>query len=86
MLDGLADDEMNSFLEEHPTIVPLFEIHVLSAVEPYIATNSKPDDLHKPDPTSLKELQQAREALERELAISQRIKPSALEKVNIGSE
>ena len=70
MLDGLTEDEMHSFLEETPTIVPLFKIDVLSAVEPYIATNSKPDELHEPDPISLKELQQAREALEHKLAIS----------------
>ena len=38
-------------LEEHPTIVPLFEVDVLSAMEPYIATNSKPDELHEPDLT-----------------------------------
>ena len=70
MLYGLTDDEMHSFLAENTTIVPPFEIDVLSAMEPYIATNSKPNNLHEPDPTSLKELQQAREALEREIAIS----------------
>ena len=57
MLDGLTDIEMHDFLEENPTIVPLFEIDVLSAVEPYIAATSKHDNLHEPDPTSLKELQ-----------------------------
>ena len=36
MLDGLADDEMNSFVDEHPTIVPLFKIDVFSVVEPYV--------------------------------------------------
>ena len=34
MLNGFAGDEMDSFLDEHPTIVPLFEIDVLTAVEP----------------------------------------------------
>ena len=85
MLDGLTDNEMHAFLEENPTIVPLFEINVLSAVEPYVTTSSKLDELHEPDPTSLKDLQQAREALERELAISQGVKASALEDINIGS-
>ena len=70
MLDGLTDDEMHAFLEKNPTIVPLFKIDVLSAAEPYIATSSKPDELHEPDPTSLKELQQALDALEREFVIS----------------
>ena len=40
MVDGLTDNEMNSFLEEHPTIVPLFEVNVLSAMEPYVAYGS----------------------------------------------
>ena len=30
MLDGLADDEVEDFLEDHPTIVPLFEINAMS--------------------------------------------------------
>ena len=33
MLDDLTDEEMDHFLEEHPTIVPLFEIDVLMAIE-----------------------------------------------------
>ena len=86
MLDGLTYDEMHAFLEENPTIVPLFEIDVLSAVEPYIPTRSNPEELYKRDATSLNELQHAREALERELAISQRVKAYALEDINISSE
>ena len=70
MIDGLTDDEMNSFLDEHPTIVPLFEINVLSVVEPYVTNPIDHKYSHEPDPTSMKELQQARDALDRELAIS----------------
>ena len=33
MLDGLADEEVDHFLAEHPTIVPLFEIDVIMAIE-----------------------------------------------------
>ena len=40
MLDGLTDDKMNCFLDEHPTIMPVFEIDVLSSVESYVATCS----------------------------------------------
>ena len=29
MLDGLADEEVEDFLEDHPTIVPLFEINAV---------------------------------------------------------
>ena len=32
MLDGLADEEVDHFLEEHPTIVPLFKIYVITAI------------------------------------------------------
>ena len=49
MLDGLADEDMNSFLDEHPTIIPLFEIDVLSVVEPYIANIIHHDASHEPD-------------------------------------
>ena len=56
MLDGLVDDEMKSFLDEHPTIIPLFEVDVLSAVEPYVATDMKHEAPYKPEPTSIKEI------------------------------
>ena len=29
MLDGLSEEKMDHFLEEHPTIIPLFEIDVI---------------------------------------------------------
>ena len=71
MLDGLTDEEMNSFLEAHPAIVPLFEVDVLSVVEPYVATDIKHEDPYEPNPAFIKELQQARDALEHELEILQ---------------
>ena len=40
MLNGLLDDEMESFFEEHPKIVPLFKINILMVVEPYLAEPS----------------------------------------------
>ena len=76
---------MNSFLDEHPTIVPLFEVDILSVVEPYVATDSKHDEPYGPDPTSMEELQQAHDALECESEISQRVKASTLEDLNLGS-
>ena len=33
MLDGLADEEVDDFLEDHPTIIPLFEIDVIPAID-----------------------------------------------------
>ena len=32
MLDGLTDDEVEDFLEDHPTIIPLFEIDVIPTI------------------------------------------------------
>ena len=29
MLDRLADEEVDDFLEDHPTIIPLFEIDTI---------------------------------------------------------
>ena len=33
MLDGLADDEVDDFLEDYPTIIPLFEIDVMPTID-----------------------------------------------------
>ena len=34
MLDGLLDDEVDQYLEEHPKIMPLFEVDVAEFDEP----------------------------------------------------
>ena len=39
MLEGLADEKVDSYLEENPRIVPLFEINVTEVVGPYIKSN-----------------------------------------------
>ena len=72
-------------IDSTTTIVPFFEIDVLSVVELYAANAIEHDASYKPDPTSIKELQQARDALNRNLAISQRVKASTLEDVNLDS-
>ena len=59
ILNGLANDEMDSFLDEHPTI------NTVDQEAP-----------RKPDPKLVKELQHTRDALDRELAISQCLKAS----------
>ena len=85
MLDGLADEEVDDFLEDHPTIIPLFEINAISAVgtppDEEVTKDSLPQD--KPNPTTMAELRHARDAFERELAISQRVKASMLESLNL---
>ena len=72
MLDGLTDEEVDDFLEDHPTIIPLFEIDVISAIgsppTEDVTEDSLPQD--EPDPTTIAELRHARDTFERELAIS----------------
>ena len=75
---------VDQYLEENPKIVPLFEIDVAEAVSPYI---TQPDDVGKElDKETIRELRQAHEALEREMAVSQCVKASQLEEVNLGTE
>ena len=90
MLDGLADDEVEDFLGDHPTIVPLFEINAMSptehAPEAGVTEEEEVSPQDEPDSTTVAELRQARDAFERELAISQRVKASTLETINLGSD
>ena len=72
MLEGLPDEEIDRYLEEHPRIVPLFEVDIKAAVDPHI-TMPEPDE---PDQAAIQELRQAQESLEREMTISQRVKAS----------
>ena len=41
MLEGLADEEVDRYLDEHPKIVPLFMVDVVEVVTPYIV---KPEE------------------------------------------
>ena len=86
MLDGLADDEVDDFLDDHPTIIPLFEIDVISAIGSPGTEGATKETLPQtePDPTTVAELRHAHDAFERELAISQRVKASTLESLNLG--
>jgi hypothetical protein len=63
MLEGLTEEEADTFLQENPTLVPLYEIDVVKEAEPYQFTEE----------AAIVELARAREALERELAVSQRV-------------
>ena len=88
MLDGLADEEVDDFLEDHPTIIPLFEIDALPTIGTPVAEEVTEETLpqDEPDPTTIAELRHARDAFERELAISQRVKASTLEALNLESD
>ena len=74
MFEGLANDEVDRYLDEHPKIVPLFEVDVAEAVTPYIVHSNEGFD--EPDREAIRELRQAQESLEREMVVSQRVKPS----------
>ena len=73
MLDGLAEEEVDDFLEDPPTIIPLFEIDVVSTIgsppTEDVTEDSLPQD--ERNPTIIAELRHARDAFEQELAISQ---------------
>ena len=82
MFEGLVDKEVDRYLTEHPKIVPLFEVDVAEAITPYMG---QPNDVNDElDREAIPELCQAQESLEREMAMSQRVKASQLEEVNLG--
>ena len=54
MLDGLDDEEVDRYLEEHPKIVPLFEVDITEAVIPYVTNLGKESD--EPDEEEIQEL------------------------------
>ena len=58
MLDRLADEEVDEFLEDHPTIIPLFEINAISAVDTPLDDEVTEETLFhdEPDSTTIVEL------------------------------
>ena len=82
-MDGLGDEEVDRYLEEHPKIVPLFEVDITEAMTPYVTNQEKESD--EPDQEAIRELRQAQESLEREMTISQRVKASQLKEVDLGT-
>ena len=61
MFDGLANDEVDRYLDEHPKIVPLFEVDMAEAVTPYVTYWAK--EFNEPDQEAIRELKQAQEIL-----------------------
>jgi hypothetical protein len=60
MLEGLTEEEADTLLQENLTLVPLYEIDVVKEARPYQTSEE----------AAVVELGMAREALERELAVS----------------
>ena len=52
MLEGLPNEEVDRYLEEHPKIVPLFENDIIAVVRPYV-TSPESDE---PDQEAIGEL------------------------------
>ena len=85
MLEGMDDTELETYLEEHPRIIPLFEIDVIEVAADYATHNSVKEDAYEPDPMSIIEFQKAQEAFEKEMEISRRVKTAVLEDINVGT-
>jgi hypothetical protein len=75
MLEGLTEEEADTFLQENPTLVPLYEIDVVKEAEPYQISAE----------VAIVELGRARDALDWELAVSQRVRATELEELNLGT-
>ena len=63
--------------------MPLFEVDVAEAVTGYVT--HREEEFDEPDQEAIRELQQAQESLEREMVVSQRVKASTLEEVDLGT-
>ena len=83
MLDGLTDNEIDLYLDEHPKIVSLFKVDVADVVMSYITHwEDEFDELNR---EAIRKLRQAQESLEWEMVICQRVKASNLEEVDLGT-
>ena len=58
MLNGLADDKVDRYLEEYLKIVPLFEVDVVEIVTLYVVHPEEVFD--EPDREAIRELRRAR--------------------------
>ena len=85
MLEGVDDAELEAYLDDHPRIVPLFEIDIIETVVDYPASNMLQEEAYELDPKSLLELSRARTTFDREMEISRRVSASTLEDVNVGT-
>ena len=41
MLDGLIDEEVDHFLEDHPTIILLFDIDIVTTISLFVSEPAK---------------------------------------------
>ena len=62
MLEGMDDAELDAYLEEHPRIIPLFEIDVIETAADYATHTMGMKEAYEPDPALIMELSRAGEA------------------------
>ena len=81
MLGGLADEEVHHYLDDHPKLIPLIDIDVVDAVNPYVSrlVVEDQDTFCELDSKSVEELPHGCETPECELEISQQVKALKLE-------
>ena len=65
MLEGVDDTKLEAYLEEHPRIIPLFEIDVIEIATDYATIVG--EEAYEPDPMSIMELSRERKAFKREM-------------------
>ena len=83
ILKGLDDEELKTYLEEHPRIMPLFEIDVIEMARAYTTPRTIGAQECEPDTEALMELWRAQDALDQEMEISRWVMTSNLEEINI---
>ena len=59
MLEGVDDTELEAYLDEHPRIIPLFEIDVIETAADYATPTTLHEEAYEPDLESILELNQA---------------------------
>ena len=85
MLEGLDDDELVNYLDEHPQIVHLFEIDVIETAGTYTTPTTTIEQDCEPNTEALMELPRAQDVFEQEMEISRRVTTTTLEEINVGS-
>ena len=67
MLEGVEDTELEVYLDDHPRVVPLFEIDIMETVVAYAHTTTLKEEAYELDPESIMELSRARGMFERRI-------------------
>ena len=70
MLEGLDDDELETYLEDTPRIVPLFKINVIETIGTYATPKTTAKQDYESSREALMELRWAQDAFEQEMEIS----------------